>query len=153
MKTLVVYDSVYGNTETIAKAVATGLGNAPKVRVSRAAGLGASDIADVDLLVVGAPTQGGRPTKPVQDFLAKIEGASLGGKKVAAFDTRIPGKFATIFGYAATRIARMLEKSGGKLVVPPEGFFVRGKEGPIKEGESERATQWAKTVLAASAKV
>ncbi len=52
-------------------------------------------------------------------------------------------------GYAATRIANRLTKSGGRLVMPPEGFFVEGTEGPLKKGELERATDWARHVAAA----
>jgi hypothetical protein len=47
-------------------------------------------------------------------------------------------------GYAAPRIARALEKKGGNLAAPPEGFFVEDKEGPLKAGELERAAGWAK---------
>jgi flavodoxin len=52
-------------------------------------------------------------------------------------------------GYAAKPIADKLKKKGGKLVLPPEGFFVQGSEGPLKEGEVERAAEWAKQLLAA----
>ena len=52
-----------------------------------------------------------------------------------------------IGGYAATSIANRLKKNGGNLRVPPEGFLVTGEEGPLKEGELERAADWAKTIL------
>jgi hypothetical protein len=51
-------------------------------------------------------------------------------------------------GYAARRIANRLKKCGGKLVVPPERFFVEGTEGPLKEGEVERAADWARRIMA-----
>jgi hypothetical protein len=47
-------------------------------------------------------------------------------------------------GYAAKSIAKRLEKAGGKLAAPPEGFAVKGTEGPMKQGELERAAEWAK---------
>jgi hypothetical protein len=65
---------------------------------------------------------------------------------VAPFDTRIKR---TIFGYAAPKIARNLEGSGGTLVVAAEGFMVEGKKGPLKEGELGRAADWARRVVAA----
>ena len=46
-------------------------------------------------------------------------------------------------GYAAPSIAKRLEKAGGRLAVPPEGFAVVGTEGPMKQGELERAAEWA----------
>jgi len=52
----------------------------------------------------------------------------------------------TSFGYDAPRIARSLERSGGNLLAPPEGFVVLGMKGPLKEGELERAAGWAKGI-------
>jgi flavodoxin I len=49
--------------------------------------------------------------------------------------------------YAAGKIADSLKKKGATLMASPEGFFVKGKEGPLKEGELERAAGWAKGIL------
>jgi flavodoxin I len=68
------------------------------------------------------------------------------GTNTAAFDTRLTSRMVVIFGYAAPKIAKSLEGRGGKLVVPPEGFFVKGSKGPLKEGELERAGAWAKAI-------
>ena len=56
--------------------------------------------------------------------------------------------FVRIFGYAAKPIADRLAKKGGDLAVPPEGFYVGDMEGPLLEGELERAADWAKQILA-----
>jgi flavodoxin len=79
----------------------------------------------------------------------KIEVPALAGNKVAAFDTRLTWWWLRPFGYAAPKIAKGLERRGGELVIPAEGFFVTGGEGPLKEGEIERAAAWAKEVMAA----
>lgn len=50
-------------------------------------------------------------------------------------------------GYAANYIAKKLRKNGVNLIKPPEGFLVTGEEGPLKEGELERAADWAKQLL------
>jgi flavodoxin len=84
----------------------------------------------------------------VADLMNKISESVIKGKKVAAFDTRIPTKIVKIFGFAADRIAKNLKDKGANLVVPAEGFFVNGKEGPLKDGEQERASAWAKTLVA-----
>ncbi len=151
IKPLVVYDSLYENTEKIAKAVASTLGAeaklADKVEISNLKGL--------NLLIVGAPTHGGRPTPAMQEFLNKIPANALNGIKVAAFDTRFSKEghgvglriLMSVLNFAAPRIAKALESKGGKLVAEPEGFIVGGKEGPLKEGELPRATSWAKGVL------
>ena len=145
MKVLIVYDSVYGNTEKIAKAIGGAITG--EVKVLRVDEANPSELKTIDLFIVGSPTQGGRPTPAIQDFLNKVPEPSLKGINVAAFDTRFSTRFVGIFGYAAGRIADSLKKKGGTLILSPEGFFVKGKEGPLKEGELERAATWAKEIV------
>lgn len=147
MKALIVYDSVYGNTEKIARAIAEAITPSNEVKVLRAGEANPSELASTGLLIVGSPTHGGRPTPAVQDFLNKVPELSLKGVNVAAFDTRIPTKLVGVFGYAAGRIAGNLKKKGGTLIASPEGFFATGSKGPLKEGELERAAGWAKGIL------
>jgi flavodoxin len=145
MKALIVYDSVYGNTEKIARAIAEAITPSGEVKVLRASEASPSELASIELLIVGSPTHGGRPTPSVHNFLNKVP--KLHGINVAAFDTRITTKFVKVFGYAAGRIANNLKKKGGILIASPEGFFVTGGQGPLKEGELERAAGWAKGIL------
>jgi flavodoxin len=151
MKALVIYDSVFGNTEKIAQAIAAGLD-------SRALPVGqatAEQVSGLELLVVGSPTRSFRPTEDTSKFLNKLSKDHLAGVRVASFDTRLA--LDTIDssvlrfivdkgGYAASTIAKSLEKKGGRLLVPGEGFFVMGEQGPLKEGELERAGAWAKQI-------
>ena len=145
MKTLVVYDSAHGNTEKIAQAIGDAITG--EVKVLRAGEVNPAELKTFDLVIVGSPTYGGRPTEAVQDLLGKISATALQGARVAAFDTRFSTRLVRIFGYAASRIADSLEKVGGTLLVPPEGFFVQGTKGPLKEGELERAGDWAKAIV------
>jgi len=147
MNALIVYDSVYGNTEKIARAIAEAITPSGEVKVLRAGEANPSELASIDLLIVGSPTHGGRPTPAVQDFLNKVPKLSLQGINVAAYDTRSQAKLARIFGNAAGRIARYLTRKGGVTIASPEGFFVTGTKGPLKEGELERAAAWAKGIL------
>jgi len=142
MKTLVVYGSVYGNTKTIAEAIATAIpGEVDLLKADEALEV---EPGAYDLLVVGAPTHGGRPPEAVQTFLNQIQAPALKGIKVAGFDTRVKHFVAKLFGYAAPRIVKALEKKGGIPVGVPGDFYVAGTEGPLLEGEVERATQWAR---------
>jgi len=145
MKALIVYDSVYGNTEKIARAVAEAITPSYEVKVVRVGEANPSELASTDLLIVGSPTHAGRPTPAIQDLLNKVP--KLQGINIAAFDTRITTKLVRVFGYAAGRIAGNLKRKGGTLIVSPEGFFVTGNKGPLKEGELERAAGWAKGIL------
>ena len=143
MRALVVYDSVYGNTEKIAEAIGGAIIGG-EVRVLRAGEVGPPELENISLLVVGAPTQGGRATPAIRDFLDRVSKAEINGLDAAAFDTRVASRVAKIFGYAAGKIAGSLKKKGANLVADPEGFFVEGKEGPLTEGELERAAAWGK---------
>ena len=145
MKTLVVYDSVHGNTEKIAKAIGDVISG--EVKVLRAGEVNPAELKAFDLLIVGAPTHGGRPTEAMQDLLNKVPASALKGTNVAAFDTRLSTKWVRIFGYAAPRIAGELKRRGGTLIGAPEGFFVEGAKGPLTEGEVERAAGWAKEIV------
>ena len=145
MKTLVVYDSVHGNTRTVAQAIADAVPG--EVQVLHAGQVNASELETLDLLIVGAPTHGGRPTGAIQDFLDKAPAAALEGTSVAAFDTRLTATAVRVFGYAAPRIAGALQEKGGTPMGSPGGFFVEGIKGPLKEGEVERAATWAQELV------
>ena len=132
MNALVIYDSVFGNTEKIAQSIAAALGT-KSIPVSQA---DAGQLRGLDLLVVGSPTRGFRPTEGVSKLLNGLPKNHLAGAHVAAFDTRIvletiDSKALRFLvdkgGYAANTIAKTLEKKGGKLTAPPEGFFVTGE--------------------------
>lgn len=155
MKALVVYDSVYGNTEKIARAIAAAVISSDGVKVLRVGEANPSELESIDLLIVGSPTQGGTPTAAVKEFLRNIPVNALRDIGVIAFDTRLSATdhgvalrlLLGILDYAAGRIAGSLQGKGGYLVAPPEGFIVEGKEGPLKEGELERASAWATRIL------
>ena len=146
MKTFVVYDSVYGNTKAVAEAIAAALPG--DVRLQPASAASASGLQAGDLLVVGAPTQGGRPTDAAQRFLAVLPGGTLAGVRVAGFDTRLTAKWVRIFGYAGPKIVQVLKDKGGTPAGPVGAFFVKGKEGPLAEGELARAGAWAREIAA-----
>lgn len=80
-------------------------------------------------------------------FQNQVSEPAVKDTNVAAFDTRLTTKWVGIFGYAAGRIAESLKRNGGMLIVPPEGFFVKGRKGPLQKGELERAAGWAKAIV------
>lgn len=157
MKALVVYDSKFGNTGKIAQAIGKGLETGADVEVKNISEVHAGDQDGRDLVIVGSPTHGFKPTPAIAEWIKGIQ-PSLKGVKVAAFDTRITDEkigenkvlrfFVHLFGFAAAKIASNLVKKGGAPVVPPEGFYVVDTEGPLLDGELERAVEWGKKVLA-----
>ena len=150
MNSLIIYDSLYGNTEKIAMV----MGEAIRAKVISVNEASNEDFKDLDLLIVGSPTHGGRAKPSLQVFLDQIPENALKNIKIAVFDTRFLEKdlnFALrllikTFGYAAPKMADLLKNRGGELIVQPEGFIVIKKEGPLKEGELERAKTWAKQI-------
>jgi flavodoxin I len=157
MKALIVYDSFFGNTEQIAQAICEALGPKADVETFRVGDVKPEQLAGVELLIVGSPTRAFRPTPAITSFLKRIPKNGLEGVKVAAFDTGLAMDdigspilrfLVRLFGYAATPISNRLKRKGGEVVAPPEGFFVTGAKGPLKEGELERATDWGKRIVA-----
>jgi len=151
MKTLVLYDTYFGNTEKVAQAIGEAIGEDAQVMSVKEASY--EQLKGLDCLVVGSPTRAFKPTKETTDWLNKLPSGALSNIKVAAFDTRMDVKkvnnrvltfMESIFGYAAKPIADRLQKKGGNLVAEPEGFFVEDSEGPLREGELERAAEWAR---------
>jgi flavodoxin I len=146
MDILVIYDSTYGNTKEIAQAIADALAEAASVRLLRANKVQPSDLQGVDLLVLGCPTHRQRPTSAIQAFLESIPATSLSEISAAAFDTRYH-KPRLLTGSAARRVAKHLRKAGASVEVPAQSFFVVSREGPLEEGELERAAAWARQIL------
>ena len=145
MNTLIVYDSLYGNTGKVAEAIAAIIGeDGQLVHVSL---VDYDGLKDVDTLVVGSPTHGGMPSQSIQTFLSRLPAPAKPSAKALAFDTRLTWKFLEKHGGAAEKIAEDLRAKGWRLHLSPEGFFVGGlRRGPLKSGELERATLWAKQI-------
>ena len=164
MRAAVICESWFGNTRRLAEEIARGLEEIGEVDL-----LTVDDqvpaLEGMDLLVVGAPTHvhglshastrrnavqriGGRikPGRGARGWLGKLPPPA--GERVAVFDTRIE-KPTFLVGSAAQSIARRLERRGYDLIVPPESFFVLDVEGPLKDGEIERARAWAESLARA----
>ena len=153
MKSLVVYESLWGNTAAVASAVAEGLG--PDARAVSTAEASGDMLDGVDLVVAGAPVLGFKlssekmrdsirtnwgkaPTPPDlshPSLRAWIASLPARGGRSAAFDTQVNGPF----GKGAPEITQLLAAAGYEPVGEPEGFVVKGKYGPLKDGELVRA--------------
>jgi flavodoxin len=163
MGATVVYESVYGNTRTIAEAIAEGLRDAELVAVQEVA----DRVSDTDLLVVGGPTHmhGITTTRSREiavqaaheDGSGRVEPGAADepglrawlrdlpsgeGGKAAAFDTRAD-KSPWLTGAASHGIAKRLRRRGYE-VVSRQSFLVEDSEGPLAEGELARARDWGR---------
>jgi flavodoxin len=163
MKALVVYESMFGNTASIARAVADGIGTHADVTLANVSTM--PNAAGMDLVVVGGPTHAFGMSRPSTRQDAARQGASqsgagevgmrewldhsptLPGVAAAAFDTKIDKPF--LPGSAAHKAYRRLRHLGCRLVVPAESFRVTDTAGPLVAGERERAERWGETVVEA----
>ncbi len=156
MKAVVVYESLWGNTAAIARAIAEGIGDGAQALSTAEATPEA--LAGVELLVGGSPLFAFQlPTDAVRENIRKkadsfptkpdlsapsmrdwLESLPPGQGRCAAFETRIwwsPGS-------SARAIRKRLEKAGYTAMARPKGFRVTGMTGPLKKGELERARKW-----------
>lgn len=149
-QSLVLYDSAFGNTAKIAEAIASGLGT----RVVMAKDVPQETLRGLRLLVLGSPTQGGTMTPYLQQYCKDMPAGLLQGVRIAAFDTRLEEHkqnaglkmLMRVIGYAAPKISSKLISKGAGLVADPVGFIVSGKEGPLKDGELDRAHVWGESL-------
>jgi flavodoxin len=136
MKSLVVYDSNFGNTQKIAEVIAKGV-DAKALSIKN---IQASELTGLDLLIVGSPIIAWKPSPRMISFLAGLTAGQLKGTKVTTFDTRVQ---LFIHGDAASKILKALTSAGGEVVMPSTGFHVKGRQGPLFEGELEKAADWS----------
>lgn len=165
MTIAVVYESMYGNTHEIAAAIAAGLETVGPVELMPLAAAVPRVHGDGDLLVVGGPTHihgmsraasrdsavevaekddeieldTDAPGPGLREWLADLPKGD--GAFAAAFDTRID-KPQIITGSAARGIAKQLRHHHYASLSEPASFLVEDSEGPLKDGEVERARQW-----------
>lgn len=149
---LVIFDSFFGNTQKIADAIGEALGDAVVKKVSN---VSHDDLENLKILIVGSPTRAFQPSPDIKSFLKQFDKDELDGVKAAAFDTRLSldrtdsGFLRTlikIFGYADKIINKSLQKAGAEIAMESAGFGVMDSEGPLVEGEIERAKAWAKQI-------
>jgi len=147
---LVIYDSQFGNTKVIAESIAEGAG----AQCKHVADVTHQDVEVADLLVIGCPTQGGRATVAIQNWISSIPDHLIRNHHFVSFDTRFSEQkvnaalrlLIKTFGYAGPRISETLQNMGGIPLLPAEGFIVLGKEGPLLDGEIDRAKNWLKNI-------
>lgn len=165
MRAVVVYESMFGNTKLIADAIAEGL--ASRVEVERTqVGDAATTIGDdVALLVVGGPTHafgmsrsatrqsaaeqgargGGSAEVGIREWLAALERGST-DVAVATFDTRVDKPH--VPGSAARSAQKRLRRLGFRIHAPALSFYVADTDGPLIDGELERARRWGNRLAA-----
>ncbi|ALE73330.1 hypothetical protein Ae168Ps1_0761 [Pseudonocardia sp. Ae168_Ps1] len=162
MHAQIVVESLFGNTRTVADAVADGLrGRGCDVVVDPPSP--GTPLRPGDLLVVLGPTHalgmsrpstradavrqgaGGSGADGIREWIDRLPPASPGDARFACADTRVSP---WIPGSAARSAHRALRHRGYRPAAPPESFVVTGN-GPLRPGEPDRARAWARTLVPA----
>lgn len=162
MTALIVVESMFGNTRRIADRIAGVLRQRLPVSVVDVADAPSTIPSEVTLLVVGGPTHAfsmsRRSTRDsareqgssaaaesgIREWLEELDG-TIGGIPALAFDTRTDHRF--VPGHASRAASRRLARHGCLIIEPPVSFHVTGTEGPLADGEEQRATEFAEMVL------
>ena len=162
-RALVVYESMFGNTEHIAAAVARGLQLEGLDTGLVEVGSAPTDLSlDLDLLVIGGPTHAfalsrpqtradavrkGAPAERAQhglrEWLESVSHDPVRSPAVAAFDTRVT-KVRWMLKAAGPSAVRLAHKHGLDTVGKPMGFLVEDVDGPLVDGELDRAVAWGR---------
>lgn len=138
-KAAVIYDSKFGNTEKIANALTEGMKKEGlTVDCMKIDTITPEKLAEYELLAVGAPTQMLGISKPMKEFLKRLEGVNLQGKKAFAYDTRIKGIFT---GSAAKGIEKELKKLQMTIIKPYASAIVKDTKGPLEENAEKEFNQ------------
>ena len=170
MRIVVVYESMFGNTHSVAAAIADGLRDTGEVVVSAVGEVTPEQAAAADLLVVGGPTHAhgmssSQSRKGAPDYVERSNGDltlepdatgdglrdwfNAMGKSAGrsdAFDTRADAPV-LLTGHACKGIADRLHKHGRTLVTEPMSFIV-DKHNHLLPGELDRATAWGADIAA-----
>jgi hypothetical protein len=163
LRTLVVYESMYGNTHAVALSIADGLRSRHEVTVVPVSMATRDLVAAADLLVAGGPTHmhamssassrrravdaankqeelGLDPDAPGPGLHGWLERLSANEAFAAAFDTRLTG-IPALTGRASRGISRLLQRHGYHVIAEPVSFLVT-KQNVLLDGELSRARAW-----------
>ncbi|HVP41260.1 MAG TPA: flavodoxin domain-containing protein [Candidatus Krumholzibacteriaceae bacterium] len=144
MKGIVVYDTSYGNTKTIAETIAETLKESGmEVDVFYVKDVKKLNAKDYDFLVLGSPTKFGTMSFAIRGFLGKVKGEEWMNKSFAAFDTENPENIEKKQGSAAEKIAEKLRDKKMNQLLPVLKALVLGQKGPLVEGEIGRTKEYA----------
>src|SRR4051794_34576661 len=159
---IVVYESVWGNTAAVAEAIAEGL----ETRAFATDAVPADELAGADLIVAGSPVFGfSLPTERMRKSILHgesdgpppdlshpslrswLDSLPLSQGRCAAFETRI---WWSPRGATGT-IEKRLSARGYSPIAKAEKFVVRDKYGPLRDGELDRAREWGRSLREATA--
>jgi flavodoxin len=145
MKGIVIFDTSYGNTRTVAETISAILKESGiEVDTFYVKDVKKLSAKDYNFLVLGSPTRFGTMSLTVKGFIGKVKGEEWANKLFAAFDTENPENMVKNEWSAAEKIAEKLKEKKMNQLLPVLKAAVLGQKGPLKEGEVERIKDYAR---------
>ena len=155
MKSVIVYDSYFGNTELVAKTIQEIFQqshDSTLMHISEAYDL---DIEAYDLIVIGSPTRYYKPTEPIIELVREVKPYPV---KVAFFDTRMDaeghwllGPIENLLGFAADTMVSVIDSGEASMDIEPLGVYVKTTKGPVGKRSLKEIQAWANLLLASVA--
>ncbi len=149
VKTIIVYDSWFGNTQAVAEAIGKGINEIEKtaVVIKKIKDVDPIEVLAYDVLLIGSPNHMGGPTRSVRKFIDKLGLLELDEKKVAVFDTYVRKNVHV--GKTVRKMEKIIKEkiSGLKLIVGGLSILVKGVRGPVMSGELSKCTTFGNKIV------
>jgi flavodoxin I len=144
MKALIVYDSLYGNTQEAAQAIADSLrNNGVSTACVQIGHFTDNALLNCDMLILGSPTHYWNPTKQMNDFLKQLSRLRLNIRYASCFCTKLNNSMS---GSAASKMGISLRKLRFTMVIKPLDLFVKSVKGPLQQGELQTSQRYAEAI-------
>jgi len=145
----VVVAAPCGVTDSVARAVARAVDWSYEHYARPANEVDPGEIRTPSVIFLGGPTHRREMGESLRIFVERMPDRMIAQSLFAAFDTRFHDS-PIVTGSSARHIQRAVEGRGGRNLVPGESFFVIRRDGPLRDGEVERARMWASGVIASA---
>lgn len=151
MRVYVVFGSHSGSIVRIARSIASAVNWSNEYGARPAAEVDPREIQGPGIVFVGYASGGSELDRSIRAFLDGIPDRTMYAVYWAAFDTRTQPA-PCVAGSAVRRLRRAIEHRGGRLLLPPESFYVGPSEDRVPHTEVDRARAWGSSVIAAAVK-
>lgn len=152
MRVYVVYSSRADSTVRIARSIASSVKWSNEYEARHASEVDPGEIHGPGVIFLGYPSGGSELDKAIRGFLDRMPERTMYGVLWAVFDTRSQPE-PLVAGSAIRRLRRAIEHRGGRLLLPPESFYVGMHDGQMPQEEIVRARAWGASAIATAVKV
>jgi flavodoxin len=146
VKTIIIYESSFGNTKKVAEKIRENLNLIEKndTVIKTVKEVDPIEVLNFDLILFGSPNHMGGPTRGIRKFIDKLKKVGLKGKKVATFDTYVRKNINKAVRKMERRIKEKIPNA--ELITPGLSIKVSGVGGPVIETEFPKVVEFIKII-------